>query len=148
MTRPPVASRRRAGGGRLKYTAQWALVALYLLGSFGVLLLAVIRSGDWGALLDPGLERLDDPKVSMTAGWDSIWNPLAFVLAIARLTAMLVVPVAAVGVLIAGSTLVTAARARDWPGIGRSLLLIVVWVGLFALAFTPYGGQLHTWLAD
>jgi hypothetical protein len=143
-----IETRRRAGGGRLRYTGQWALVALYLLGSFGVLLLAVIRSGDWGALLDPGLERLDDPKVSMTAGWDSIWNPLAFILAIARLTAMLVVPVATIGVLVGVSSLVMAARVRDRQGIGRSLLLIVVWIGLFALAFTPYGGQLHNWLAD
>jgi hypothetical protein len=143
-----IETRRRAGGGRLRYPAQWALVGLYLLGSFGVLLLAVIRSGDWGALLDPGLDRLDDPKVSMTAGWDSIWNPFAFLLAIARLTAMLVVPVATIGVLLGGSSLVLAVRARDRRGIGRSLLLIVVWLGLFALAFTPYGGQLHTWLAD
>jgi hypothetical protein len=143
-----IGTRRRAAGGRTRYAGQWALVGLYLLGSFGVLLLAVIRSGDWGALLDPGLERLDDPKVSMTAGWDSIWNPLAFVLAIARLTAMLVVPVATIGVLLGGSSLVIAVRARDRRGIGRSLLLIVVWLGLFALAFTPYGGQLHNWLAD
>jgi hypothetical protein len=143
-----IETRRRTGGGRLRYAAQWALVGLYLLGSFGVLLLAVIRSGDWGALLDPGLERLDDPKVSITAGWDSIWNPVAFLLAIARLTAMLVVPVATIGVLLGGSSLLVAARERDRRGIGRSLLLIVVWLGLFALAFTPYGGQLHTWLAD
>jgi hypothetical protein len=61
---------------------------------------------------------------------------------------MLVVPVATIGVLLGGSSLVVAARARDRRGIGRSLLLIVVWLGLFALAFTPYGGQLHTWLAD
>ncbi|MEU4619264.1 hypothetical protein AB0G04_04685 [Actinoplanes sp. NPDC023801] len=139
---------RRAGGGRLRYAAQWALVGMYLLGGFGVLLLAVIRSGDWGALLDPRLERLDDPKVSMTAGWDSIWNPFAFVLAIARLTAMLVVPVTTIGVLLGLSSLVVAFQARDRRGIGGSLLLIVVWVGLFALAFTPYGGRLHHWLAD
>ncbi|MEU8656980.1 hypothetical protein [Actinoplanes philippinensis] len=45
---------------RLLGVAQFLLLALYLLGGFGVLVLAVVRSGDWGALAAPGPDRLGD----------------------------------------------------------------------------------------
>lgn len=133
---------------RLLGVAQFLLIALYLLGGFGLLLLAVVRSGDWGALLAPGLDRLGDPKDSIPFGWDSVSNPFAWIFGIARLTAMLVVPVAAVGVLLAGFAVASGRRDGDGRRIRRALLAIVLWLALAALAFTPYGGSLHTWLAD
>ncbi|GGN71925.1 hypothetical protein GCM10010112_39660 [Actinoplanes lobatus] len=139
---------RRSVGGRLGDAAQWALIGMYLLGSFGILVLAVVNSGDVGALLDPGLDRLDDPKVSVPLGWDSAANPLVWIFGVARLTAILIVPVAAFGVILGGLSAAAARRAGDRRRLNFALLRIVVWVVLFAVAFSPYGEQLHIWLAD
>jgi hypothetical protein len=133
---------------RLLGVAQFVLLTLYLLGGFGVLVLAVVRSGDWGALLAPGLDRLGDPKDSIPLGWDSATNPFAWLFGAARLTAMLVVPVAALGVLLGGFAVAAARRDGDGRRTRRALLAIGIWFLLAAIAFTPYGGNLHTWLAD
>jgi hypothetical protein len=133
---------------RLLGVAQLLLITLYLLGGFGTLLLAVVRSGDWGALLAPGLDRLGDPKDAIPFGWDSVTNPFAWLFGIARVTAMLVVPVAAIGVLLGGFAVAAGRRDGDRRRVRRALLAIAVWLALAAVAFTPYGGDLHTWLAD
>jgi hypothetical protein len=133
---------------RLLGVIQFLLLSLYLLGGFGVLLLAVVRSGDWGALLAPGLDRLGDPKDSIPFGWESATNPFAWIFGIGRVTAMLVVPVVVLGVLLGGFTLAAARRDGDNRRLRRALLAIGVWLVLAAVAFTPYGGHLHTWLAD
>ncbi|GIE75384.1 hypothetical protein Aph02nite_13340 [Actinoplanes philippinensis] len=133
---------------RLLGAAQFLLLALYLLGGFGVLVLAVVRSGDWGALAAPGLDRLGDPKDAIPFGWDSMTNPFAWIFGIARLTAMLVVPVVTLGVLLGGFAVAGARRDGDGRRLRRALLAIGVWLALAAVAFTPYGGDLHTWLAD
>lgn len=52
-------------GGRVALWTQGVLLVAYLIGGFGVLVLAVVQTGDAGALLDPGLDRLGDPKDSM-----------------------------------------------------------------------------------
>jgi hypothetical protein len=133
---------------RLLGVAQFLLLTLYLLGGFGVLALAVVRSGDWGALLEPGLDRLGDPKDSIPLGWDSATNPFAWLFGIARVAAMLVIPVVTLGVLLGGFAVVAAHRDGDGGRLRRALLAIGVWLVLAAVAFTPYGGRLHTWLAD
>ncbi|GIF42114.1 hypothetical protein [Actinoplanes xinjiangensis] len=133
---------------RLLGVAQFLLLTLYLLGGFGVLALAVVRSGDWGALLEPGLDRLGDPKDSIPLGWDSATNPFAWLFGIARVAAMLVIPVVTLGVLLGGFAVVAAHRDDDGGRLRRALLAIGVWLVLAAVAFTPYGGRLHTWLAD
>ncbi|WP_433795164.1 hypothetical protein [Actinoplanes sp. CA-252034] len=133
---------------RLLGGTQFLLLALYLLGGFGVLVLAVVRSGDWSALPAPGLDRLGDPKDVIPFGGDSIANPFVWIFGIARLTAMLVVPVATLGVLLGGFTVAAARRDGDGRRLRWALLAIGVWLVLAAVAFTPYGGDLHTWLAD
>lgn len=138
-------SRRR---GRLLDAAQWVLLSMCLLGSFGVLLIAVARTGDWGALADPGLERLGDPKDSLSPGGDSVANPLLWILGIARVVAMLVVQAAVLGVLLAGFAIAAGRRDGDRRRITRAVLFIGAWLLLVALAFTGYGGRLHVWLLD
>lgn len=134
--------------GRLLDAAQWALLGMYLLGSFGVLLLAAARTGDWGALADPGLERLGDPKDSLSPGADSVANPLVWILGVARVVAMLVVPAAVLGVLLGGFAIAAGRRDGDRRRITRAGLFIGAWLLLVAVAFTGYGGKLHGWLLD
>ncbi|MDI6097127.1 hypothetical protein QLQ12_00705 [Actinoplanes sp. NEAU-A12] len=138
-------TRRR---GRLLDAAQWALLGMYLLGSVGVLLLAVVRTGDWGALADPGLERLGDPKDAIPFGWDSVANPFAWIIGTARVVAMLIIPAAALGVILGGLALSAAARERDRRRIARAVLFIAAWLLVVAVAFTEYGDKFSVWLAD
>ncbi len=70
-------ARRTSVGARVVFTIQLALLIVYLIGSFGLLLSAMNRTGDYAAFLHPGLERLGDPKDAMTPiGPDSTRNPL------------------------------------------------------------------------
>ncbi|MFG3603762.1 hypothetical protein [Micromonospora chersina] len=136
-------------GDRLVLSAQVLLLALLLIGSFGVLLAAALRTGNLSAVLDPGLERLGDPKDSLPpAGPDSPWNPLLWLFEIGRVVAIFVYPVAFVALLLGAVALVRTRwvggrKVFRWLAIGTGL-----WLALTALALTPYGTQLHVWLTD
>ncbi|MEU4427162.1 hypothetical protein AB0F81_41615 [Actinoplanes sp. NPDC024001] len=132
-------------GGRVAVWAQWVLLVAYLLGSLGVLLFAVAQTGDAGALLDPGLERLGDPKDSLP---DSVWNPLAWLLGISRVVAMLVVVVAPVALLLGLVAVAGSRRVGDRKVFRWSLAGTAAWLLVLVVALTPYGRQMTTWLLD
>jgi hypothetical protein len=136
-------------GGRVVVSAQLLLLAVYLVGSFGVLLVAALRMGDLPAVLDPRLERLGDPKDSLPpVGPDSVWNPLAWVFGISRAVAMFVYPLAFLTLILGVASLIRTWQTGDRKGFGWLVISTGVWVGLAALALTPYGTQLHRWLLD
>jgi hypothetical protein len=132
-------------GGRAVLWAQWVMLVAYLLGSFGVLLLAVVQTGDAGALLDPRLERLGDPKDSMP---DSVWNPLAWVFGVSRLVAMLVFLAAPAALLLGLLAIARSHWAGDRKVFRWSLALTAAWIVVLIVALTPYGQQMNTWLLD
>ncbi|MFU8872780.1 hypothetical protein [Micromonospora sp. SL4-19] len=136
-------------GGRVVGSAQLLLLAVCLVGSLGVLLVAALHTGDLPAVLHPGLDRLGDPKDSLPpAGPDSLWNPLVWVFGISRLVAMFVYPVAFVAVVLGVASLVRTRSTGDRKGFNRLAIGTGMWLALAALALTPYGAQLHSWLLD
>ncbi|MFG3602473.1 hypothetical protein [Micromonospora chersina] len=136
-------------GGRVVVSAQLLLLAVCLVGSFGVLLVAAVHTDDLPAVLDPGLERLGDPKDSLPpAGPDSLWNPLVWVFEISRVVAMVVYPVAFVALVLGVPSLVRTWRIGDRKGFGWLVIGTGMWFALAVLALTPYGTQLHGWLLD
>ncbi|WP_262285408.1 hypothetical protein [Micromonospora sp. MA102] len=136
-------------GGRVVVSAQLLMLAVYLVGSFGVLLVAALHTGDLPAVLDPRLERLGDPKDSLPpAGPDSVWNPLVWVFGVSRVVAMFVYPLASVTVVLGVAALICTWRTDDRKVFGRLIVSTGVWCALAALALTPYGTQLHRWLLD
>lgn len=136
-------------GGRVVGSAQLLLLAVCLVGSFGVLLVAALHTDDLPAVLDPGLERLGDPKDSLPpAGPDSLWNPLVWVFEISRVVAMFVYPVAFVALVLGVPSLVRTWRIGDRQGFGWLVIGTGMWLALAVLALTPYGTQLHGWLLD
>jgi hypothetical protein len=136
-------------GGRVVVSAQLLALAMCLVGSFGVLLAAALHTGDLPAVLDPGLDRLGDPKDSLPpAGPDSAWNPLLWVFGLSRAVAMFIYPVAFVALVLGVASLVRTWRIGDRKGFGRLVIGTGVWLVLALLALTPYGTQLHRWLLD
>jgi hypothetical protein len=140
-----LAERRDTVGGRVALWFQTGLLVAYLVGGFGVLILAVVRSGDAGALLDPGLERLGDPKDSMP---QSVWDPLAWLLGICRLVAMLAFPTAAAALMLGVAAVSGARRAGDRKVFRWSLAVTAAWIVLLIVALSPYGRQMDIWLLD
>ncbi|MET8907867.1 hypothetical protein [Micromonospora sp. NPDC004551] len=136
-------------GGRVVVSAQLLMLAVCLVGSFGVLLVAALHTGDFPAVLDPRLERLGDPKDSLPpAGPDSVWNPLVWVFGISRVVAMFVYPLACVTLVLGVAALIRTWRTGDRKAFGWLIISTGMWVALAALALTPYGTQLHGWLLD
>ncbi|MEV6302782.1 hypothetical protein AB0M02_25440 [Actinoplanes sp. NPDC051861] len=135
----------RSLGSRVLVWGQWVLLAAFLLGSFGVLIMAVVQTGDAGALFDPRLERLDDPKASMP---DSVWNPFAWIVGIARLVAMLVFVAGIAGVILGVVAIARSRHVGDRAGYRWSLAGTVAWILVLILMLTPYGRALHSWLLD
>ncbi len=114
-----------------------------------MLLSAALHVGDLPAVLDPGLERLGDPKESIPpVGPDSVWNPLAWVFGLSRAVAMFVYPVAFVTVALGIVALVRTWRVGDRRAFGWLTIGTAGWCALAAIALTPYGTQLHHWLLD
>ncbi|MET0416101.1 MAG: hypothetical protein ABW022_08780 [Actinoplanes sp.] len=135
-------SRRRPS--RLLTVALWVVLAIYLIGTLLTLTVAALRSGDYGALLAPGLERLGDPKDSIPViGPDSVWNPLFWLVALPHAVVVYCPQLPVVGLALAGIALVVA-RGRS----SRAAAWAVVWVALTGLAFSPFGEMLHQWLLD
>ncbi|MFJ8581101.1 hypothetical protein [Micromonospora sp. NPDC093277] len=136
-------------GGRVVASAQVLLLAACLVGSFGVLLVAALHVGDFPAVLDPGLERLGDPKDSLPPiGPDSAWNPLLWVFELSRASAMFVYPLAFVALVFGLAALVRTWRVGDRKAFKWLVVSTGTWLALTALAVTPYGTQLHVWLLD
>ncbi|MEU6073833.1 hypothetical protein [Micromonospora sp. NPDC047074] len=136
-------------GGRVVVSAHLLLLVMYLIGSFGVLLVAALRVRDLPAVLDPRVDRLGDPKDSLPpVGPDSAWNPLLWVFELGRVLAMFVYPLAFVTMVLGVATLIRAWRVGDRKAFGWLVVSTGVWSALAALAPTPYGTQLHVWLLD
>ncbi|SNY28822.1 hypothetical protein [Paractinoplanes atraurantiacus] len=124
--------------------ALWVVLGIYLIGTFLTLTVAVVRSGDYGALLAPGLERLGDPKDSIPViGPESVWNPLFWLVALPHAIVLYFPQLPVVGLTLAGIALVVA-RGRSV----QAAAWAVVWVALTVLAFSPFGETLHNWLLD
>ncbi|GAA4586998.1 hypothetical protein BJY16_008093 [Actinoplanes octamycinicus] len=140
--------RRVSTTGRAVVGVQLGLLVAYLIGSFGILIMAAVRADDLGAVLDPGLERLDDPKASMAIGPDSLWNPLVWIVGACRLIAWLIYPLGIAMLLFGLATLVPAVRSGDRRSTVGLALLSAIWLGLLLLAATSYGQALTSWLLD
>ncbi|MEU8264079.1 hypothetical protein AB0C02_26080 [Micromonospora sp. NPDC048999] len=136
-------------GSRAVLSAQMLLLAFCLIGSFGVLLVAALHTGDLLAVLDPQLERLGDPKDSLPpVGPDSPWNPLLWVFELGRVVAMFVFPLAFAALVLGVVALARTRWIGDRKAFGWLAISTAVWFALAALALTPYGTQLHVWLLD
>jgi hypothetical protein len=120
-----------------------------LVGSAGLLIAAAIRAGDPGALLHPGLDRLDDPKVSIPpAGPDAVWNPLVWIFGLSRVTAIFLYPVAFVALLLGVAALAGARRGGDRRAFRAAVAVTAAWLVVVVVALTPYGSSIFVWLLD
>ncbi|GAA2883762.1 hypothetical protein Acy02nite_07530 [Actinoplanes cyaneus] len=140
--------RRVPAAGRAVFWTQFALLIAYLIGSFGILILAAVHVGDPGAVLHPGLDRLGDPKDSMLIGPDSVWNPLVWIVGVCRLIAWFVYPLGFAMLLFGGATMVHTWRLGDRRTFTQVAVLTAIWLILIILAASPYGSSLTTWLLD
>jgi hypothetical protein len=138
-----------APGRRPVVTIQLAVLVVVLIGSFGILVAAMARNGDYLAFFHPGNERLGDPKDSMVPiGPDSVVNPLVWVFGLSRVAAFFVRPIAALAAVGGGLFLIPAWRRRDRRAVRQIGILTAAWVALGVISFTPYGAALLTWLLD
>jgi hypothetical protein len=143
------ATRTTAPLGRSVFAVLLAGLVVVLIGSFGILLLAMARSGDYLAFFHPGLERLGDPKDSMIPiGPDSVGNPLVWVFGLSRVAAFFVLPIAAVATVLGVFALIPAWRGRDRRAVRRLGIVTGAWVALGVVFLTPYGMAMLTWLLD
>jgi hypothetical protein len=141
--------RTAAPAGRSVFAIQLAALAVVLIGSFGILLSAMARTGDYGAFFHPYLERLGDPKESMSPiGPDSTGNPLVWLLELSRVAAFFVRPLAALATLLGLVFVALAAHRKDHRATIRLGLVTAAWFALGVLSFTPYGAALLSWLLD
>jgi hypothetical protein len=128
---------------------QTVLLVACLVGSFGLLLSAMTRTGDYAAFFHPGVERLGDPKDAMTPlGPDTPGNPLLWIFGLGRIVAFFVRPLATAMSVLGIAFLVPAWRARDGRAVRTLAAGTGAWLALGLLAFTPYGAQLLGWLLD
>jgi len=130
--------------GRAMTVTLSVLFAIQLIGMFGALITAVVRTGDYGAFLAPGLDRLGDPK-----GWlppigpPEVWNPLLWIAGLPYSIVAVIRPFPVVGLLAAVVSLMLAGGRSV-----RSILWVAAFTALLALTFSPYGDVLHLWLID
>ncbi|WP_030436927.1 hypothetical protein [Actinoplanes subtropicus] len=150
MTDVQVPVRAFAGspGGRVVFWSQLIALTAYLLGSYVILVAAVIHRRDPGALLRPGLERLGDPKASFPiVGPDSEWNPVVWVFGLSRALGFFVYPLSAAALLLGAAGLLRT-RRRDRALFRRIAAVTAAWLVVGIVAVTPYGAHLLTWLLD
>jgi hypothetical protein len=133
---------QRSAGGRVLVGAQWTLLVACLIGSLGTLLLAAIRTGDYGALLAPGLERLGDPKDSLP---DSV---LFWVFVPGLFLSYFIFVVGFATVFFGLGMLMHTWQVGDRVTFRRLFTSTTAWVLLTAAAITPFGTDLHRWLLD
>jgi hypothetical protein len=132
----------RSAGGRVLVWAQWSLLVVCLIGSLGALLLAVIRTGDHGALLAPGLERLGDPKDSLPD------SALVWVFAPGIFVSYFIYAFGFAAVFFGLGMLMHTWQIGDRVTFRRLFASTAAWVLLTAAAITPFGTDLHRWLLD
>jgi hypothetical protein len=136
-------------GARAVCTVQVVLLVVYLVGSFGILLAAMARTGDYGAFWHPGVERLGDPKDSMSPlGPDSTGNPFVWIFGLSRVVAFFGRVLAPVLTLLGLAFLVPAWLARDRRAVRLVAVSTGAWLAFAVLSFTPYGSDLLGWLLD
>jgi hypothetical protein len=139
----------RSAGARVVFTLQLALLVFYLIGSFGLVLSAMNRTGDYAAFFHPGVERLGDPKDALTPiGPDSTSNPLFWVFGLSQVLGIFVRPLALVLTVLGATFLATSRRAADRRTVHRVAAATAAWLGIGVLSFIPYGASLLTWLLD
>lgn len=120
------------------------LLAIQLIGMFGALLIAAVKTGDYAGILDPTLERFGDPKDSLPIiGPAEVWNPLLWILGLPHTFVALIPPLPLLGVLL-GVLSLAAAGMRSV----RAALWVAVFVGLTVLTYSSFGSALHLWLID
>ncbi|MEV1289549.1 hypothetical protein [Micromonospora sp. NPDC049679] len=136
-------------GMRIAACVQQSVVIVFLLGAVVPLVTAAIGTGDYAGLLDPGLERFDDPKVWIPpVGPDSVWNPLTWAFGIARAAAIFIAPFAVLAVLFG---LAYLPRPEVWahrPAAERLAIWTLLCFALVVFTLTPYFAQLQNWLLD
>ena len=141
--------RAASPGARAVLSVQTALLIVYLIGSFGLLLSAMARTGDYGAFWHPGLERLGDPKDSMSPiGPDAIGNPLVWIFGLSRLVAFFGRPLALIATVLGIAFLVPVGRAHNRRAVRLLAVSTGAWLAVAVLTFTPYGADLLSWLLD
>ncbi|MBB2946792.1 hypothetical protein FB565_006560 [Actinoplanes lutulentus] len=133
---------QRSAGGRVLVWAQWTLLVVCLISSFGVLLLAALRANDLGAVFDPGLDRLGDPMDSLPEA------PLVYGFVPGMFVAYFIYPVAFVTVFFGLGMVMHTWQVGDRETLRGLLKSTGAWVVLTAGALTPFGTQLHQWLLD
>jgi hypothetical protein len=160
-----VEDRATSAGARVVFALLSAVLVVVSIGSIGLLLSAAARAGDLGAIFHPGLDRLGDPKDSMSPiGPDSASNPLVWIFGLSRVAAFFVRPIAllatAAGIVALIPAWLTRNRASAKPTganpAGVRSRRAIVWLGsitgawmvVAAISFTPYGAALLGWLLD
>ncbi|MEU4695149.1 hypothetical protein [Actinoplanes sp. NPDC023714] len=133
---------QRSAGGRLLVWLQWTLLVACLISSFGVLLLAAARAGDFGAVLAPGLERLGDPKDSLPG------SGLAWLFVPGMFVAFFIYAFGFVTVFFGLGMLMHTWQIGDRATFRGLLWSTAAWVLLTAAALTPFGTDLRRWLLD
>jgi hypothetical protein len=129
--------------GIITFWTQLVVLAACAIGSLGIVTLAVIRTRDAGGFLDPQLTRLGDPKASFPA-----FAPLAWLVDLCRVAAWSVVPLAALTLPAGLVAVIRTRRAGDRAMLVRVAVVTAAWILVVAVALSPYGRQLNTWLLD
>lgn len=119
-----------------------------LVGSFGLLLSAMNRTGSYAAF-HPGVERLGDPRDALTPiGPDSTGNLLFWIFGLSQVLAIFVRPLALVLTVLGTTFLAKAWRTGNRRAVHEVAADTAAWLGIGALALTQYGASLLTWLLD
>jgi hypothetical protein len=129
--------------GVITFWTQLVLLAACLMGSIGIVALAVAHTGDSGGFLDPRLTRLGDPKDSFPS-----FAPLAVLVDMCRLAAWSALPLAVVTLLAGAAALVRTRVVGDRAMFLRVGLTTAAWIAVAVVALTPYGRHLQLWLLD
>ena len=104
----------------------------------------MLRTGDTGALLAPGLERLGDPAESLPAAW----NPILWLMVPGILLAYFIYPVGVTAVLSGVSLTIYTRSVHDRKVFTGAAVVTTLWLAVTVVAATPYGRDLHRWLLD